>query len=352
MSKEKTSDISRSRPSLIERSIGKLPGVFLCSSIALIAFVLERIELHLLAFPYIGAVVIAILIGIAIRSFWIPPKHWKSGIDFSAKQLLEIAIVLLGASISFPALLSSGPLLIATIVATVLIALAFTYHLGRILGLSQKLSLLIACGNSICGNSAIATVAPVIGADSNEVAASVSFTAILGVLVVLGLPLLIPLLHLSQTQYGILAGLTVYAVPQVLATTLPTGLLSTQVGTLVKLVRVLMLGPIVVGISLFVAQREREVGKAHSVSLFKIVPWFIIGFLAFGLLRSFGLFHENVVAISTKLALFLTIISMAALGLGVDLRVLGRVGGKVTIAVTLSLMLLLAMSIGTIQLFN
>ena len=66
------------------------------------------------------------------------------------------------------------------------------------LGLSARLSILIACGNSICGNSAIAAVAPVIGATSDEVASSISFTAILGVVMVLGLPLLIPLLHLSR----------------------------------------------------------------------------------------------------------------------------------------------------------
>ena len=118
------------------------------------------------------------------------------------------------------------------------------------LGLSTRLSILIACGNSICGNSAIAAVAPVIGADGDEIASSISFTAILGVMMVLGLPLLIPLLQLSATQYGILAGLTVYAVPQVLAATVPAGLVSTQIGTLVKLMRVLMLGPVVVGLSL------------------------------------------------------------------------------------------------------
>jgi hypothetical protein len=71
------------------------------------------------------------------------------------------------------------------------------------------------------------------------------------VLIVLGLPLLIPLLSLSAAQYGVLAGLTVYAVPQVLAATVPAGLVSTQIGTLVKLVWVLALGPIVVGFSLF-----------------------------------------------------------------------------------------------------
>ena len=112
------------------------------------------------------------------------------------------------------------------------------------------MSILVACGNSICGNSAIAAVAPIIDADGDDVASSIAFTAVLGVVVVLGLPFLVPLLKMSLTQYGVLAGLTVYAVPQVLAATLPIGALSNQVGTVVKLVRVLMLGPVVLGLSL------------------------------------------------------------------------------------------------------
>ena len=138
--------------------------------------------------------------------------------------------------------------------------------------------------------SAIAAIAPVIGAHADDIVSSISFTAILGVVVVLGLPLLVPLLALSQSQYGILAGLTVYAVPQVLAATVPVGLISTQIGTLVKLVRVLTLGPIVVGFSLFGRGLRREDGGSAASTRFnpfQLVPWFIIGFLVLAALRSF-----------------------------------------------------------------
>ena len=152
--------------------------------------------------------------------------------------------MLLGASISLVAIVASGPLLLTAILAAVVITLAASY-LSRGLGLPKRLYILIACGNFIRGNSAVAAVAPVIGADSDDIASSIAFPAALGVLMLLGLPLLIPLLGLSPRQYGILAGLMVYALPQVLAATAPAGLASTQVGTLVKLVRVLMLGPVV-----------------------------------------------------------------------------------------------------------
>ncbi|MBV9460378.1 MAG: putative sulfate exporter family transporter, partial [Bradyrhizobium sp.] len=89
-----------------------------------------------------------------------------------------------------------------------------------------------------------------------------------------------------------------------------------------------------------------------GVSPFKLVPWFIIGFLLLAALRSFQVIPDLVVAPTTKLAAVLTIVSMAALGLGVDIRVLSNVGGRVTVAVTLSLLLLLAMSIVLIYFFK
>jgi uncharacterized integral membrane protein (TIGR00698 family) len=328
-----------------------IPGVLLCIGVAGVSAALEATERRLFAHPYIEALVMAILLGMVVRSFWKPSERWQAGIAFSAKQLLEVAVMLLGASISFAAIAASGVALLAAIAAVVVVALCVSFGLSRMLGLSTRLSILIACGNSICGNSAIAAVAPVIGATSDEIASSISFTAILGVMMVLGLPLLIPLLQLSATQYGILAGLTVYAVPQVLAATLPAGLVSTQIGTLVKLMRVLMLGPVVVGLSL-VAPRWQSGAKKANVGFFRLVPWFILGFLALATLRSLNVVPATVVAPLTAITGFLTVVSMAALGLGVDVRVLANVGGRVTAAVTLSLMLLLAISIALVHWFK
>ncbi|MGY4568758.1 putative sulfate exporter family transporter [Bradyrhizobium pachyrhizi] len=342
----------------LRRIFQLIPGILLCGAVTVISLGVQAAEERVFDHPYIEALVVAILLGMAVRTAWEPSARWRSGIAFSAKQLLEVAVMLLGASISFAAIVASGGLLIGAIAVTVVIMLAVSYGLSRMLGLKTKLAILIACGNSICGNSAIAAVAPVIEADGDDIASSISFTAILGVLMVLGLPLLIPLLKLTATQYGILAGLTVYAVPQVLAATVPAGIVSTQIGTLVKLVRVLMLGPIVIGLSLLVARRRKAgaasdgASKAASISPFKLVPWFIIGFLVLAALRSFQLVPDIAIAPVTKAAAILTVVSMAALGLGVDVRVLSTVGGRVTAAVTLSLLLLLALSIGLVHFFK
>jgi uncharacterized integral membrane protein (TIGR00698 family) len=326
------------------------PGIALCLGIALAALGLQRLEEHWAGRPWIEALVIAILLGTILRTLWTPDGRWTSGIGFSAKTLLEIAVMLLGASISFQAVLEAGLSLILGIAVVVAVAIVGSYALGRMLGLPKRMAVLVACGNAICGNSAIAAVAPVIGAKPADVASSIAFTAILGVIVVLALPLLMPLIGLSITQYGVLAGLTVYAVPQVLAATVPVGLVSVQLGTLVKLVRVLMLGPVVIALSVVTGRQTG--GPKPGLSFGRLVPWFIVGFLALALLRSLGAIPEAMLQIVMPVATFLTVISMAALGLGVDLKVLGKVGGRVTLAVTLSLLVLIAISLGLIRLLD
>jgi len=262
---------------------------------------------------------------------------------FSGKILLEAAIVMLGAAVSARTVAALGPALLAGIVLTVALAIGASFLISRACGLAKNMALLVACGNSICGNSAIAAIAPVIGAEAQDVAAAIAFTAVLGVITVLVLPLFVPLLTLSLTQYGVLAGLTVYAVPQVLAATLPIGALSNQVGTVVKLVRVLMLGPVVLALSLLVKK------PGPKPKLHQLVPWFIIGFLLVLAMRSAGIIPHQFLLPIKNIAATLTTISMAALGLGVDIRVVAKAGPRVTAAVTLSLVVLGVISYALIR---
>jgi uncharacterized integral membrane protein (TIGR00698 family) len=344
-----------SRTAYIMNAVARLfPGVALCVAITLAARAIEAVETALAGQPYLEALVVAILLGVAVRAAWTPGPRWTPGIAFAAKILLEIAVMLLGAAVSAGTVLALGLPLIAGIVGIVAAALALTFAIGRALGLAPRLALLVACGNAICGNSAIAAVAPVIGADGDEIASSIAFTAVLGVVVVLALPLLVPLLALSLTQYGVLAGLTVYAVPQVLAATLPIGALSNQVGTVVKLVRVLTLGPVVLGVSLFAGRfragpRGGRTGTAR-LTFGQLVPWFIVGFLLVAAARSAGLIPGVVLAQVSRVAALLTTVAMAALGLGVDLRAVRTAGPRVTAAVIASLLVLTALSLGLIRL--
>ncbi len=327
-----------------------LPGLALCLAVSAAAMLLEAVEVRLFGNAWLEALVLAILIGTVLRTLWTPAPRWDAGIDFGARTVLEIAVVLLGASLSLTTLLEAGPGLLLGIAGVVAVSIATSYAIGRALGLRHRLAMLVACGNSICGNAAIAATAPVIGAEGEDVAASIAFTAVLGVLVVVLLPLLVPLLGLSPMQYGVLAGLTVYAVPQVLAATAPVAALSVQVGTLVKLVRVLMLGPVVLALSLGRRRSGRPGSPAPDrVPLHRLVPWFILAFLALAGLRAAGLIPEAVLPILARAATLLTVVSMAALGLGVDVRVVARAGLRVTLAVVASLLALGGISLGLIR---
>ncbi len=334
-----------------------LPGGGLTAIVGLVSWGVALAEERAFGHPIVEALVVAILLGMVVRTLWTPPRALEAGVRFAAKEVLELAVLLLGVSVDLPLLLRAGPALAAGIVLLVVLGITCSYGLGRALGLAPKLAVLVACGNSICGNSAIAAVAPVIDAEPEHVASAIAFTAILGVAVVLGLPLLVRPLGLSFYQYGVLAGLTVYAVPQVLAAAFPVSVLSGQVGTLVKLVRVLMLGPVVV----FFALRYQRAARAGAgagvpggaprprISVTRFVPWFIVGFLALAGLRSAGVLPPAVATPARTLSAWLTIAAMAGLGLGVDLKVIARVGRPVIATVTGSLVLLIVLGVTLIR---
>lgn len=325
-----------------------LPGLLLCGAIGLVATGLAWAEVLLAGRAWIDALVIAILIGTLVRSLWTPPTLWQPGIDFSAKLLLEVAVVLLGASLSAQAISAAGPALLGGIALVVTLSLVATFAIGRLAGLPSKMALLVASGNSICGNSAIAAVAPVIGARPADVASAIAFTAVLGVGVVLLLPFAAALLGLGAAGYGVVAGMTVYAVPQVLAATAPAGALAVQVGTLVKLVRVLMLGPLVVALSIAGGRRS----GARLPPLHRLVPSFVVGFVAMAAARSLGLIPDLLLGPIGLAAGIFTLLAMAALGLGVDIRTVAAAGARVSAVVTASLLLLAAMALGLVALLQ
>ncbi len=330
------------------RLVELAPGVGLAVAIAVAGGLMQAVEERLIGHAIIEGLVVALLLGMVWRTAFGLRKQFAAGVSFTAKQVLEFAIVLLGASVDFPTLLKAGPGLLLAIVIAVMVGISASVAISRLLGLNPRLAVLIAVGNSICGNSAIAAVAPVIHADAEDVASSIALTAVLGVAVVLTLPLLIPVFALSFYQYGVFAGMTVYAVPQVLAATFAVSTISGQVGTLVKLVRVLLLGPVV----LFFSLRNRAAGAQGGFKLTSYVPWFIIGFLLVAAVRSFGLLPSEVANATSQLSKWLTVVAMAALGLGVDIRSVRKVGARVATAVLLSLLVLGSVSLALIFAFG
>ncbi|MBX7212771.1 MAG: putative sulfate exporter family transporter [Thermoflexales bacterium] len=327
-----------------------LPGILLAAAIGLVAFGLQLLEIQFLRQAIIEGLVIAILLGMLFRTVRGMPASAAAGVSFTAKQVLEFAVLLLGASVNFADLMKAGPILLIMIVSLVIVVLLISTRIGRAFGLSNNLATLVAVGNSICGNSAIASVAPVIGASKEEIASSISLTAVLGVLVVLTLPVFHAVLGYTERQYGVLAGMSVYAVPQVVAAGYSVSALAGDTATLVKLVRVLMIGPVVLTFSLLRARAEG--GKREKFTLTRFVPWFIIGFVILSVLRSTGLLPGNVADAIREVSRWLTIAAMAALGLGVDFRQVRKVGRPVALAVVASLAVMIALSAILIKLLG
>ena len=323
------------------------PGVIACLAVAVAAWGAAALEELWLGKAWIEPLVLAILIGAGARLIWTPSARFQRGVDLCAKPLLEIAVALLGATISAQALAAAGAPLLVGVFATVVAALFGGYAIGKAMGLPDRMAVLIAAGNAICGNSAIAAVAPVIKADAKDVASAIGFTAVLGVAVVLLLPLAGSALGMNERSYGVLAGLTVYAVPQVLAAAAPMGPVAIQVGALVKLARVLMLGPVCLVLGLIAHRLEGEAtdGPRRRPTLGKLVPWFIVAFLVLMTLRSFGWIPDGLIAPLGVVVKVLTVIAMAGLGLGVDPRDLVRAGPRVAATAILTILLIVAVAL-------
>jgi uncharacterized integral membrane protein (TIGR00698 family) len=330
---------------LVFRRVMQLfPGLALATIIALLAISVERLQFSIFGTAWVDALVIAILLGTTIHTGFGLRKALHAGIGFACKGLLEFAIVLLGASMSVTTIAQAGGHLFLAVFIVVTLTLISSYALSRMLGLTDTLATLVACGNSICGNSAIVAVAPVIGAQAKDVASAISFTAALGILVVLLLPVMAQCLEINHRNYGIVAGMTVYAVPQVLAATIPVSAISVQIGTVVKLMRVLMLGPLV----LLLGLRQGAVSGTRP-ALKNLFPWFIIGFLSMMALRSGDLIPEAAISPIRSVSTVLTIVSMAALGLSVDLKSVLSSGKRVLAAGMLSLVVLTGLSVFAIR---
>ena len=118
---------------MFDKATRLLPGILLCLLIVGVATALQSVEIAVVGQAYLEALVLAILLGVAVRTAWAPGAMWNPGIAFSAKILLEIAVVLLGASVSIRTVLALGPQLLGGIVVVVMVAIASSYGIGRAL---------------------------------------------------------------------------------------------------------------------------------------------------------------------------------------------------------------------------
>ncbi|EXF24527.1 membrane protein [Nesterenkonia sp. AN1] len=309
-----------------------LPGIALALIIAIAA---HRLIAELI--PVVSGLLIAVLAGIALRSLGWVPAWAERGLGWAAKTLLRAGIVLLGLQLALGDLLGLGWQVLAVVVLAVGVTFFGMLGLGRLLGAPRGMTTLLATGTAICGASAVAAAAAAIdrgdGKDDDgapvqsAAAAAVAVVTLYGTLALLALPALGALLGLGEEQLGVWIGASIHEVGQVVAAGGVVGAAALATATLVKLARVVLLAPVVAGISL--AGRRRRITADHQGGGRRppLIPLFVLGFLAMMLLRSVTDLPAPTLDFAADVTTMLLTTAMVGVGASVDLRRLLREGG-------------------------
>ena len=312
---------------LFERAYAILPG-------AAIALVIGAVAHRFLGeWLPVSSLLIAILLGMALRTLgWVP--WWaESGLKWAAKVLLRIGIVLLGLQLALGDIISLGWEVLVIVVITVVVTFLGMRLLGQVFGTGTATTALLATGTSICGASAVAAAASVLdrgdGRDSRgrplgeAAATALAVVTLWGTVAMLALPLLAPVLNLGASESGVWIGASVHEVGQVVAAGGMMGATALAVATVVKLARVLMLAPMVVAVRLV----DGRTGSGPGAGRAPIIPLFVLGFLAAVLVSTFASIPAEASEFIAQVAAMLLTIAMAGVGAAVDLRTLLRTGG-------------------------
>lgn len=311
------------------KKTGKLvPGFAAALIIAAISKLIESIlPIHL-----IGASVIALFIGMIINHFWKPNDTFSAGLKFTSKKILKFAIILLGASLNIKIVLEVGKMSLCVMAFTLLTCFGVGYFVGRALKINWKLSNLISAGTGICGGSAIAAIAPVIDADDSDIAYAMSATFLFDMAMIVLFPIMGQAMGLSDMAYGLWAGTAVNDTSSVVAAGYAFSEAAGDFATMVKLTRTLSIIPTVIAFALINARIKRKEAGAGGeavkakLGLTKIIPWFILGFLALAVINSFGVIPQAVSSGMKDVSKFLMVSALAAIGLNTSFKDMKKSG--------------------------
>ena len=330
-------------------------GLLLCISICAISYIIQFVETNIFNEKIFDVLIIALIIGIIVKNtpFNIPQIFSKNdkAPKFVSKQLLEFAVILLGFKVNFSLIKESGASLILLAIISVVICMILVFILCKyIFNLEKSISILVATGNSICGNSAVAAMASVIKSAPSHIAIAISFSAVIGLIQVLLLPLIPVFTNITDFQYGVIAGLSIYAVPQVVAASFVVSTEAGLIATQVKLLRVLMLGPVIIAVNFLTKSNDKSISKFQNFSTY--VPWFVVGFIIASIIGSLNLLPNILIDYISSFSKILFAISMAGIGLTVNIRDLKGSVLKVSLAVIFATLLMIIIGIIGINLFN
>lgn len=323
----------------------RLPGLTLAVTVALVATAAGRLA------PVVGGPVSAVVLGILVAVVVRPGERLRPGIAFAGRGVLQAAVVVLGAQLSLGPVLRAGVGSLPVMLGTLAACLTAAYWIGRRLGVVRDLRTLIGVGTGICGASAIAAVTPVIGAAEAQVAYAISTIFVFNIAAVLTFPAVGHLLGMSQEAFGLFAGTAINDMSSVVAAAATYGDPAADEAVVVKLARTLMIIPICLGLATLARRRARRAEAlagatgtapdAHATDVHaagpgrvsagllrvgRLVPWFLVGFLALAAANTAGLVPSAAHAPLSTLAVFLITVALAAIGLSTQPAALRRTG--------------------------
>jgi len=312
-------------------------GIFICFWVALPAWLLGQ------RFPIIGGAVLAILFGMGITSVWKDHGTAQPGINWTSKIILQSAVVLLGFGMNLGVIVKTGIFSLPIIISTITTSLVVAWGLHRLLKIPRNTSALIGVGSSICGGSAIAAAAPVVKADSNEIAQSVSVIFLFNAMAALLFPLLGHVIGFDTTAgeaFGIFAGTAINDTSSVTAAAATwdsmwgLGTQTLDEAVTVKLTRALAIIPVTLMLAVFVAKKEAKPTEGSWLATFRFkraFPMFILYFVLAAVFTTVCLqagVSGEVFQPLKELAKFFIVMAMAAIGLNSNIVTLIKSGGK------------------------
>lgn len=307
-------------------------GILVCFLIAIPSWLIGK------AFPVIGGPVIAILAGMVITCFWTEKGTAESGIKWTSKIILQTAVVLLGFGMNLGVILQTGKQSLPIIISTISTSLIIAWLLRKVLNVPSNTSILVGVGSSICGGSAIAATAPVIHADDEEVAQSISVIFFFNMLAALLFPLLGTILGFSTQSgeaFGIFAGTAVNDTSSVTATASTwdsmyhLGNSTLDKAVTVKLTRTLAIIPITLVLALYRTRTKTSGGE--KVNFRKIFPMFILYFILASVITTLAVHYgvsADVFSPLKNLSKFFIVLAMSAVGLNTNIIKLVKTGSK------------------------
>jgi uncharacterized integral membrane protein (TIGR00698 family) len=299
----------------------RLRGLFAVAALAFVSFLFAGNSW--LSHLGISSLIIAIILGIVIGNIIHLPSTFTPGIQYAAKQLLRTAIILYGFRVSLQEIHAIGvyALLIDTTIVTS--TLFIGYQIGtRLLKLDRHLALLISCGAAICGAAAVLAVEDIIKSEPYKAAIAVGTVVLFGTISMFLYPVLqrAGMLGLSNAQFGIFAGASVHEVAQALVTGSSISQQIGQTAVVVKMVRVLLLIPVLLFLSFWNPSAATDRRKKL------MVPWFAVGFLLVICFNSLHLVPQSIVKSINAFDMLLLTMAMGAIGLETKFSKIKKVG--------------------------